>query len=521
MARYYLMVLNVINALIFLVILQLLFNLFQVPGVDTVFKLDYIIYVRDPVTEELTTELVLTSVIDALRNIFVYLIYFISNLIGYFCAYTTPYMFSAFPGFNGRFMSFFIQNFFKNFVSNWFIFPEATGGVAPGLGEVPALIGDELLVFTGDMILLGLFILLLVSIIFFIRAIFQNNPKRNFVAIGGIILMLVIPLMIIGFNDMLHLFTDAVSNRESSEFLVYFDEMEKLIREDMIRIELFEAIPNDNFNFFIFMQNPVMVIAITAYIYLEISFQINYTDVVTKPSLERRGRLEAQLEVLERESQKVTANVDKIKEEAKAKMEELKLEEKEEVGGFFAKTGERFSYVKEMIRRKKLEEEEKKLITAASKTRRLGRYLDRLFREDPDARDTLTAKSSAPRPKSLATSTAITFAYRLVLLVIISFIIIHPRWFLVNVFQLPPAFTESVVMVSPEIIILLLGPFILLFPVISWAISYSKHRNLIIRLKQEGRIKDILTSVGDYVKKEDEKEEDEEGISEEIPAEST
>ena len=54
---------------------------------------------------------------------------------------------------------------------------------------------------------------------------------------------------------------------------------------------------------------------------------------------------------------------------------------------------------------------------------------------------------------------------------------------------------------------MVLAPFILLFPVVSWAISYSKHRNLIVRLKQEGRIKDILASVGDYVKKEEEEKE--------------
>jgi multidrug efflux pump subunit AcrA (membrane-fusion protein) len=41
----------------------------------------------------------------------------------------------------------------------------------------------------------------------------------------------------------------------------------------------------------------------------------------------------------------------------------------------------------------------------------------------------------------------------------------------------------------------------LIFPVISKIISYIKHRNLIIRLQQEGRIKEILASVGDYVKK--------------------
>ena len=60
-----------------------------------------------------------------------------------------------------------------------------------------------------------------------------------------------------------------------------------------------------------------------------------------------------------------------------------------------------------------------------------------------------------------------------------------------------------------------------MFQLVSWAISYSKNRNLIIRLKQEGRIKDILTSVGDYVKKDEEEDSEADGISEEVAAEST
>jgi hypothetical protein len=161
-----------------------------------------------------------------------------------------------------------------------------------------------------------------------------------------------------------------------------------------------------------------------------------------------------------------------------------------------------------MIEKRKLEEEEKKLVTAASKTRRLGRYIDRLFREDSEAHNTLTASSSAPRMGNLAYSTAVNFSYRVILLIFISYIIIHPRWFLLYVFNLPPAITESVAMYSPESIIILLLPIMLIFPVISQLISYIKHRNLIIRLQQEGRIKEILASVGDYVKKEDVKEEE-------------
>jgi len=262
-------------------------------------------------------------------------------------------------------------------------------------------------------------------------------------------------------------------------------------------------IPIDNF--FQFIVSPVILFAIISYIYLELAFQINYADTVTKPSLERNDRLEAQLNILARESHFVTANIDKIKAEAKERMKEIEAKQKEGlvVGRFFAKTGRRFSYVKEMIERRKLEEEEKKLVTAASKTRRLGRYIDRLFREDPEARDTLTASSSAPRARNLATSTLFNFIYRVGLLMIISFIIIHPHWFLDTVIQLPDAITESVAMYSPEVIIILLLPIMLIFPVISKLIAFIKHRNLIIRLQQEGRIKELLTSVGDYVIKEE------------------
>ena len=40
-------------------------------------------------------------------------------------------------------------------------------------------------------------------------------------------------------------------------------------------------------DFFAFMASPVTLLAIMCYIYLEVAFQINYTDTVTKPSLER------------------------------------------------------------------------------------------------------------------------------------------------------------------------------------------------------------------------------------------
>ncbi|MBY8981982.1 MAG: hypothetical protein KGD57_03475, partial [Candidatus Lokiarchaeota archaeon] len=139
----------------------------------------------------------------------------------------------------------------------------------------------------------------------------------------------------------------------------------------------------------------------------------------------------------------------------------------------------------------------------ASKTRKLGSYMDQLFREDPEAKDTLTARSSAPKTKNLAISTLINALLRLVVLIIISYIIIHPSWFL-NIFGLPESIVESVdAKVNPEAIIILLLPIMLSFPVLAKIISFVKSRSLILRLKQEGKIKEILTSVGDYVKKEE------------------
>jgi len=380
-----------------------------------------------------------------------------------------------------EFMQNFIEIFFRNYIGLWFHFPN---GNPPNLTQIPTLIIDEFFVFLEDLYLVAFILLFIISIVFLIRSFIKTNPKHDLIAIGALVTMLILPLIIVGLREMLDLLYFEID---------YLEDLANPLDPSLSQI------PIDNI--FLFLASPTISLAIVFYIYLEIAFQINYTDMVTKPSLQRSLRLEAQLDILKSESHYVTANVEKIKEEAKKRREELKIEEKPTISKFFSKTGESFSYVKEMIERKKLEEEEKKLVTAASKTRRLGRYVDRLFREDPEAQDTLTAKTSAPRQQSLAISTLTNFLFRVALLIVISFIIIHPKWFLEVVFDMPPAIVESVVMFSPEVIIVLLLPIMLVFPVIAKIISYIKHRNLLIRLQQEGRIKEILASVGDYVKK--------------------
>jgi hypothetical protein len=423
-------------------------------------------------------EFVLFAVFGSISTLLVYLIYATAFLIALFAALVTS------GGFNVYIYKF-ITSFFQNFIGAWFVFPQ---GTAPSIKEVPNLIGNEFGVLGDNLYLFSFQILYALAIIYAIRFFSKSDPKYTLYTIGSLILMIVIPLIAFGFNDMMNLF--------GVPPLPYLKDLANPLDPTLSNIPI-----ND---FFAFMASPITVFGIASYIYIEISFQAHYADTVTKPSLERSERLEAQLDILKRESIHITANVDKIKAEAKKRKEEIEGKEKEgiSVSKFLSKTATRFSYIKEMIEKRRLEEEEKKLVTAASKTRRLGRYIDRLFREDPESQNTLTARSSSPRVGNLVLSTVINFSYRIILLIFISFIIIHPRWFLVNVFNLPDAITESVAMYSsPEVIIILLLPIMLIFPVISHLISYIKHRNLIIRLQQEGRIKEILTSVGDYVKK--------------------
>ncbi len=463
MTRYYILILKIINILIFVWLLIIFSSIFHFETVLT--------------TEN--GELVFNAFITSLRTIVSLLIFGAAYMVAMGAAMVASFILIGYGLQPVMFRL--IEQFFRGLISLWFTFPS---GNPPELNQILDLIGFEFNIFTENIYLFAFQILYIISILYVVRAFLRTDPKKDMIAIGALVLMIVIPLMVFGFREMLALFNITLPLLENLA--------------NPLDISLHEIPINDVFQFF---ASSVILLAILSYIYLEISFQINYTYTVSKPSLERKNRLDAQLSILQSESHFVIANVDKIKDEAKKRREELKIEEKATIGKFFSKTGEGFSYIKEMIERRKLEDEEKKLVTAASKTRRLGRYIQRLFQEDSEARDTLTARSAAPKSQSLILSTVLNFIFRVTLLIIISFIIIHPKWFLEDVFNLPPAITESVAIFSPEVIVILLAPLILIFPVISKIVSTIKHRNLIIRLQQEGRIKEILASVGDYVKK--------------------
>lgn len=482
MPRYDILALKVINSTLFIWVLVIFLN--------NLFDLQRVII------DETTGQLTVIQFIISLKNLISYALYVFFYVIAYFLSQIISILFSSFlPFYNQRYMFNFIGFFFENYISSWFAFPI---GANPTLFTVPGLILEELNFFIENIYLLLFQILFIASLVYLVLSIFRSHPKYSLFAIGYLIAMLILPSMAFGLKDMFALFYPPGISITYLEGL--FDPR---VQGIFSNLDYFRDLLT-------FLLSPIAYFSIVSYLYLEFAFQVNYIETVTNPSLERGERLETQLKLLQKESLMVTANAEKIREESKQRKEKLGLEGPT-VRKFISQKEQKFSYIKEMIEKRKLEEEEKKLISAASKTRRLGRYVERLFEEDPEAEDTITAKTSAPQPKNLITSTIFTSFYRVALLIVISFIIIHPQWFLESFFQVPPAISEAVINFSPEIIIIILIPIMLLFPVISQIISYIKHRNLMIRLQQEGRIKEIMTTVDDYIQETEEEGEIQEG----------
>ncbi len=145
----------------------------------------------------------------------------------------------------------------------------------------------------------------------------------------------------------------------------------------------------------------------------------------------------------------------------------------------------RFSYVAELIEKKKLEKEEKMRMGAMKDTRRLANYLDKLFRQDPDAYSTLTAKSSSPSATNLISSTIINLASRIVIITVLAWICIHPYFIFVNVFQTPAAISQSIEISTPEAVLSIFIPIVLIIPLMSTIIRIAKHNKLNETLRLE------------------------------------
>jgi len=286
--------------------------------------------------------------------------------------------------------------------------------------------------------------------------------------------MVIVPLTLMAFQNMLGVFEmswDVVANLRP-----------------VLRPEITQPI-TEGWEFF---TRPMFLAILLIYLFVELSFQAEYSDLVTRPSEEREERLGYQLESLQREGMRVTTTIEKVKE---------KVKEQKKTGGtqqnrlkqFFSKAGG-FSYVKEMVEKRKFERATQSWLEAASDTRRLGSYVQRLTTEDPEARRTLTAKSSAPSAGKMLTSTILNILVRAGAIITLTFIVSQPRFILTSLFTgfgtlNPPlenwAILHSAELATPEAILVLLIPIMCTFPVISLIIKKIKSQRLKELLRQE------------------------------------
>ncbi len=410
--------------------------------------------------------------------------------LGLFLLTGTAFTFT--PGFNINFYGRITQYYFDNMFSRWFNLPEDYAWNLNGMADLEVL--------TGNIYILVFQIIGILMVVYGIMSIIRTDdvPKYCLRTVTFLNLMIIVPLMFLGLQNMIQVF---VSDFNLSELLGLYDpefDPPKLnvipypIESDV----LFMGISNQ---FVTFIASPIFQVALAAFVYLELSFQLNYIYQMTSPIEEREARLLYQINSIKSAAAEAVINLKKIEIEEKEKKEEKankKLEMDEEgniiekkkvvsVRQFLSKSATGFSNIKDMIDRRKLEDKAKKRVEALHDTRRLSNYLNKLLSEDKEAEMTLTARSSAPAAGKLIRSTIIDILFRLIGITVLVFVVSQTKWVLINVFTVPPAISESVEMFTAEVILTLLIPIILLFPIISLIIRGSKHQHLRDKLKTE------------------------------------
>ncbi|MHA1727317.1 MAG: hypothetical protein ACTSWY_01135 [Promethearchaeota archaeon] len=396
--------------------------------------------------------------------------------------------FRSIPPFYNDFHSHVSGMLLDEMIKRWFGFPEGYTGIDAAM---------DFSTLSGNLYVLGFQIIGLLMIIYGIMSILRTDdiPKYCIRTVFFLNLMIVIPLMLLGLQNMLQIL---IPTLDLNQMLGLYAPEADPSRLNMLPYPLYENFTTMQIshNLFIFLGSSIFQIALSAFIYLELSFQLNYIYQVTSPIEERGERLLYQIDSVKRAAKEAVVDLEKIKKEKEEEKDKKKFEMDQEgniiekkkivtVKQFLSKTATGFSHIKEMIEKRKLEEKAKKRIEALRDTRRLSLYLNKLLGEDSEAEMTLTARSSAPSAGKLIQSTIIDILFRILGITLLVFVIAQTEWVLKYIFLVPPALFESVEMFTPEIILTLLIPIILLFPIISIIIRSSKSQHLRLKLKQE------------------------------------
>ncbi|GAB4323189.1 MAG: hypothetical protein Kow0069_28240 [Promethearchaeota archaeon] len=425
-----------------------------------------------------------------LKDSISYVMFLLFSMMPFLLSYLFAALFYAsFFYFNPYFFMGVFSVLSQGIIASWFSFSGARpllrfsfGGGGPkinaqDLSNLFAGLSSSASSMTQDLYYLMFQIFLFLSLLNGIRLIFSCKSKHALKSMFFFILMIVVPLSVQGLINLLSLFN------VNPTFLTSLPNPLTPIVQESFETQIRYYLASVNF-----------LIPLAVYGFVELSYQLEYVDLVTKPSVERATRLKAQVQVIQEQAKAGMAYIERVQEEIKEEKKKLgKVQES--ARQFLSQSTGGFSGVKEMIEKHRLEREEREWLEAAHDTRRLGTYVNRLFVEDPEAKDALTAASSAPEPFRLAWSTFISLVTRSVFVAVLVVYTIHPQFLFEEVFRSPPAITESVEMLTPEVVLAALIPIILLFPVVGAGVRAVYQERLRRRLEAEGTLEALLASI--------------------------
>ena len=337
--------------------------------------------------------------------------------------------------------------------------------------------GGQALTIMENGYMLFFLILIFLAFIYFLMYISKLDIKYSIystVCMLGTFILVFFPGLILTILDMISLKNANVE----SFFTTYFS------GASIVNPLLVSGNIPANFSFFI---HPVFIHAFLVYVYLELSFQTSYVGRVTRPSILRTRRLESQIAVLGEQSSAFELEKERQMQEKSAKTRFIASggESKKRITlkSFFQ--GEGVEAIRELIERREREREKERLEEVSSDTRRLNKYIKRLFETNPESKQTLTALGSAPSQKNMVASTFIQMGIRLGVLVLMVFVMTNPILFY-QVFGVPQIISESVGFSNPEAIVTVVVPIGMLFPLIAFLIrTYKKYKLSALQAKKE------------------------------------
>ena len=207
---------------------------------------------------------------------------------------------------------------------------------------------------------------------------------------------------------------------------------------------------------------PVLLVALVGFIYLEASYQVVYFYSLLEPVTVREEQLRRQITQLHTDAQR----------QVPVQTEEVPVPKAlQRMLGSDA-----FRLMRQVIERKLLRREWLVELKDAHEVRRLNRFVTRLFREDPEAEATLTARASTPSIYRMTVLSIGSSAIGFIFVLLIAYICINPLAFLI-LLNAPPIIIESIeLLFLPEKTLLFLVPLALLFPLAASIIGYIRQR---------------------------------------------